>query len=260
MTKLKITVLGCGNSTGVPMLGPIWGDCDPNEPRNRRLRPAVLIERAGRRVLVDAGPDIREQLLRANVATVDAILFTHHHADHTAGIDDLRALTIARRTPIDIFADRATLDDIERRFPYMFGRGGRSGYYDKPTLIAHEATDRLKLDGLDLSLFRQDHVVATSIGIRVGPFGYSTDVQELDDHAWATLAGIDTWLVAAVRRQPHIAHAHLDKVLGWIERLRPRQAFLTHLNHTMDYAGLCEELPAGIAPAFDGLVLEFEHG
>lgn len=256
---LKITVLGCGNSTGVPMLGPIWGDCDPDEPRNRRLRPAILIERAGKRVLVDAGPDIREQLLRAGIAWVDAIVFTHHHADHTAGIDDLRALTIARRSPVDIHADRDTLDDIERRFPYMFGHGSRSGYYDKPILVPHEAGNELDLGGLHLQLFRQDHVVATSIGIRVGPFAYSTDVQDLDDHAWATLAGVDTWLVAAVRRQPHLAHAHLDKVLGWIERLRPRRTFLTHLNHTMDYAGLREELPDGVEPAFDGMVLEFDR-
>jgi phosphoribosyl 1,2-cyclic phosphate phosphodiesterase len=253
---LKITVLGCGNSTGVPLLGPIWGDCDPNEPKNRRLRPSILVERAGRRVLVDAGPDVREQLLRAGIGWIDAVLFTHHHADHTAGIDDLRALTIGRG-PIDVYGDPHTLADIERRFPYMFGRGGRSGYYDKPILRAHEAGDRLALDGLELILFRQDHVVTTSIGMRIDGFAYSTDVQELDAHAWAVLAGVDTWLVAAVRRQPHMAHAHLEKVLGWIRTLRPRRAFLTHLNHTMDYAALLDELPSGVAPAYDGLVLEF---
>jgi phosphoribosyl 1,2-cyclic phosphate phosphodiesterase len=256
--SLRVTILGCGNSIGVPMLGPRWGACDPNEPRNRRLRPAVLIECGGSRVLVDAGPDIREQLLRAEVASVDAVVLTHHHADHTAGLDDLRPLAFGSEAPVEMHAEADTLADVERRFPYMFGKGGsRTGYYDTPILQGHVAGDRLHAGAVELQLFQQDHVVTTSLGMRIGPFAYSTDVQELNDHAWSVLEGVDTWVVAAVRREPHLAHAHLSKVLGWIERLRPRRAILTHLNHTMDYATLQTELPDGVEPAYDGMVLDF---
>jgi phosphoribosyl 1,2-cyclic phosphate phosphodiesterase len=251
---LRVTVLGCGNSTGVPMSNGFWGSCDPAEPRNRRRRSSILIERGGTTVLVDAGPDMREQMLSAGITKLDAVLFTHAHADHTQGIDDLRAFTVYGGAPLPIYAFPEILEQIEDRFHYMFG-SGRSGYYDKPFLRSIEAPGRLSIGDVDLTLFEQDHVVCRTIGIRAGDFAYSTDVKSMPEAAFGALAGIKTWLIAAVRREPHIAHAHLDQILEWIARVSPNRAFLTHMNHTMDYRALRESLPPGIAPAFDGLVI-----
>jgi phosphoribosyl 1,2-cyclic phosphate phosphodiesterase len=253
----RITILGCGNSTGVPMANGYWGTCDPGEPRNRRRRSSILIERDDTVVLVDAGPDLREQALSAGVKRLDAVIFTHAHADHSQGIDDLRAFVDYGGTPLPIYAYPEIMEQFRIRFSYMFG-GARAGYYDKPFLAPCEATPELTIGALDLTLFEQDHTVCRTIGIRAGGFAYSTDVKSLPESAFAALAGVDTWVLAAVRREPHIAHVHLDLALEWIARVNPRQAYLTHLNQTMDYQGLCRSLPAGIAPAFDGKVIEFD--
>jgi phosphoribosyl 1,2-cyclic phosphate phosphodiesterase len=250
----RITILGCGNSTGVPMANGEWGHCDPAEPRNRRRRSSILIERNGTTVLVDAGPDLREQMLAVGVTKLDAVLFTHAHADHTLGIDDLRAFVLYGGTPLPIYGFPELMEQIKGRFSYLFG-GARTGYYDKPFLEIREPEKHLKIGALDLTLFEQDHVVCRSIGVRTGSFAYSTDLKALSDDAFDTLAGVRTWVIAAVRREPHIAHAHLDLVLDWIARVRPEQAFLTHMNPSMDYRTLVDTLPAGIEPAFDGKVI-----
>ena len=254
---LRITVLGSGNSTGVPFADGTWGNCDAEETRNRRRRASILIERNGTRVLVDAGPDIRDQMLSAKVDRLDAVIFTHAHADHTAGIDDLRVFGMFGHDPLPIYAYPEVLDQLRSRFGYMFG-SGRKGYYDKPTLHANEALPEFSIGALDFRLFDQDHTVCRSAGIRTGRFAYSTDVKSLSDAAFDTLAGLEVWLVAAVRREPHIAHAHLDVVLDWIRRVQPARTFLTHMNHTMDYRTLFDELPDGVMPAFDGQVMEFD--
>ena len=253
----RITILGCGNSTGVPMSNGVWGRCDPNEPRNRRRRASILIEKDGTTVLIDAGPDLREQMLSAGVKKLDAVIFTHVHADHSQGIDDLRAFVFYGGTPLPIYGYPELMDQIRVRFSYMFG-GALAGYYDKPFLEVRDTPTRLKIGALDFTLFEQDHVVCRTIGVRTGSFAYSTDVKNLSEDAFAALDGVKTWTVAAVRREPHIAHAHLDQVLGWIERVQPAQAILTHLNISMDYQTLLQTLPAGVEPAYDGRIIEID--
>jgi phosphoribosyl 1,2-cyclic phosphate phosphodiesterase len=252
-------VLGSGNSTGVPMSDGDWGGCDRNEPRNRRRRASILIESDRTRVLVDAGPDLREQMLSAEVGRLDAVIFTHAHADHSQGIDDLRPFGGFGGRALPIYAFPEILEQLKLRFGYLFG-GGRAGYYDKPTLQPIEAPPHLTIGDLDFTLFEQDHVVCRTLGIRIGDLAYSTDVKTLPEAAFDALAGVGTWIVAAVRREPHLAHAHLDQVLGWIARIRPAQAYLTHLNLSMDYRSLLATLPRGIEPAYDGLVVEAASG
>lgn len=255
---LKFTILGCGNSTGVPFANGGWGGCDPSNPRNRRRRSSVLFERNGTRVLIDAGPDLREQMISHGVDRLDAVIFTHAHADHTAGIDDLRVFGLFGGHPLAVYGFPEVLEQIHDRFRYMFG-GGRAGYYDKPFLTPHpiEAID-LTIGALQFRLFEQDHTVCRSMGIRVGPVAYSTDVKQLPPDARLALGGLDTWVVAAVRREPHIAHAHLEQVLAWIDELEPRQAYLTHMNNCLDYMKITDEIPSNVTPAYDGLVLEFD--
>jgi phosphoribosyl 1,2-cyclic phosphate phosphodiesterase len=243
----KITILGCGNSTGVPMADGHWGDCDRNEPRNRRLRSSILIEKDG----------TTEQMLTAGVSRLDAVVFSHVHADHSQGIDDLRAFVTYGGTPLPIYGYPELMEQVRGRFSYMFG-GAQAGYYDKAFLEIREPGAHLKIGALDLTLFEQDHVVCRTMGIRTGTFGYSTDVKTLPEAAFAALDGVKTWVVAAVRRQPHIAHAHLEQVLGWIERVKPTRAILTHLNLSMDYQNLLKTLPAGVEPAYDGRVIEID--
>jgi len=251
----RITILGSGNSTGVPSANGDWGRCDPKEPRNRRRRASILIERDGTTVLVDAGPDLHGQMLTAGVKKLDAVILTHAHADHSQGIDDLRAFVEYGGTPLPMYAFPEILEQINVRFPYMFG-GTRSDYYNKPFLRPVEAEPELRIGALDFRLFEQDHTVCRTIGIRTGTFAYSTDLKNLSDEAFAALSGVRTWVVAAIRREPHIAHAHLDLVLSWIERVRPERALLTHMNFTMDYSTLLASLPPGVEPAYDGKIVE----
>jgi len=253
----RVTILGSGNSTGVPMANGDWGLCDPNEPRNRRRRASILFEKDGTTILIDAGPDLREQMLSAGVKKLDAVIFTHAHADHSQGVDDLRAFVSYGGTPLPIYGYPELLEQIRGRFSYMFG-GSLAGYYDKPFLQVRETPRRLTIGSLDFEFFEQDHTVCRTLGIRVGSFAYSTDVKSLPGEAFETLAGIETWVVAAVRHEPHIAHAHLDLVLEWIARVKPRHAYLTHLNLTMDYRALHNQLPDGIEPAYDGKVIEID--
>ena len=250
----KITILGCGNSTGVPMSDGHWGHCDPAEPRNRRRRSSILIEKDDTTVLIDAGPDLREQMLSAGVKKLDAVIFTHAHADHTQGIDDLRAFVVYGGTPLPVYGFPELMQQIRARFSYMFG-GATAGYYDKPFLAMRELTPELRIGALDFTLFEQDHTVCRTIGVRTGDFAYSTDLKHLPDAALQTLDGVKTWVVAAVRREPHIAHAHLAQVLDWIARIGPDLAILTHLNISMDYRQLLDTLPSGVEPAYDGRVV-----
>jgi phosphoribosyl 1,2-cyclic phosphate phosphodiesterase len=254
---MRVTVLGCGGSGGVPLIGNEWGACDPAEPRNRRLRPSILVERDGFAVLFDAGPDLREQLLAARVRHLDAVVFTHWHADHTHGLDDLRGVNVLMGRPLDAYADPETLASLKARFDYAFAetKAGQGIY--RPTLRGHAIEGPFDLGPLRIVPFRQDHGWAHSLGFRIGGFAYSTDVVRLDEAAFAALEGIDTWIVDCVRIEPpHPVHAHLALTLSWIERVRPRRAYLTHMNHTMDYRTLLGILPPGVAPAHDGLVLD----
>ncbi len=256
---MRITVLGCGHAGGTPMIGEGWGACDPENPKNRRLRPSILVEHGATRLLVDTSPDLRQQLLSAAVDRLDAVLYTHAHADHLHGIDDLRALNRSMKADIPAYADAETWRQIEERFGYVMSplKPGVTFYY-KPVLQKNviAAGDRFKIGGIEIETFDQDHGYSRTLGFRFGEIAYSTDVVNMPEESFAALAGIDTWLVDALVDYDHPTHAHVDKIIDWTKRLNPRRTILTHLSHRLDYAILAGQLPDGMEPAFDGMVIE----
>jgi phosphoribosyl 1,2-cyclic phosphate phosphodiesterase len=253
---MKVRILGCGGSGGVPLIGGNWGRCDPNEPKNRRRRVSILVEHADSTILVDTSPDLREQLLDAGTRRIDAVLFTHAHADHLHGIDDLRGMNRLMRRPIAVYGSAATLDTIRRRFDYVFAPIGPADTFYKPTLRPHEIAGPFEVAGLLVRPFEQDHGFSRTLGFRIGAMAYSTDVVELDEAAFATLAGIELWIVDCLRYEPHPTHSHLAKTLDWIARVKPRRAVLTHMDVPLDYATLRSELPPGVEPGYDGMEIE----
>ncbi len=256
MTGYRVTILGCGGSLGVPIVGGFWGDCDPSNPKNRRRRPSILVESRGVTILVDSGPDLRDQLLDAAVTKIDAVLYTHGHADHIHGIDDLRPFMFTRDRPIPAYLDRTLLEEFERRFPYAFTTVTMDRGLYRPFLDPVVIDGPFVVEGVEIAPFVQDHGYGPSWGFRFGPFAYSTDVVRLDDTAFEVLKGVDTWVVDATREEPHASHAHLDLALEWVERVGVRRAFLTHMSTFMDYDALCAKLPPHVRPAHDGLVIE----
>ncbi len=259
---MRVTILGCGGSAGVPSLGGAdgrgdWGACDPGEPRNRRTRSSIVIEGPEGRILVDTGPDMRAQLLACAVPRIDAVVFTHAHADHMTGLDDVRLLNRISGRPLPAFATQPTRDELARRFDYAF-RPWTPPHFFRPVLevCVLAPGDAFAACGMRVQTFDQDHHVMRTLGLRVGKFGYSTDVVRLDDAAFATLAGVDTWVVGCFQPAPHLTHAHLALVLAWRDRLGARRTVLTHMGGAMDWASLQAILPAGVEPGYDGMVLE----
>ena len=255
---MKVTLLGCGPSWGVPPIGGDWGACDPANPKNRRRRASILVEERGKIILVDTSPDMRAQLLDAGMKRLDAVLFTHAHADHLHGIDDLRSVNQLMQAEIPVYATRQTLDDIERRFGYVFApaKPGLEAFYYRPRLQKAEVSGPFDIAGISIVPFVQNHGFSETTGFRFGRFAYSTDVFELDQAAFKALDGVEIWVVDCIRRKPHRTHSHLEKTLGWIARVKPRRAVLTHMDESMDYQTLCRELPKGVEPGYDGQVLE----
>jgi len=253
---VKLRILGSGTSTGVPRIGNDWGACDPADPRNRRTRASVIVETRTTRILVDTGPDLREQLLAANVAEIDAVIWTHDHADHCHGIDDLRQLYQARQAPITGFARPATLETIAARFGYVFH--GRGGYPAMATIAP--LPDRLVIGDIAVSAADQPHGRIESAGLLFEHggkrIGYATDFHAMTPAMREIYARLDIWGVDALRRHPHPAHPHLAQALTWIGELAPKQAVLLHLDQSMDYATLAAELPGGVLPGYDGLELD----
>jgi phosphoribosyl 1,2-cyclic phosphate phosphodiesterase len=254
---MKVTILGCGASTGVPAIGPNWGECDPTDPRNRRRRVSLLVQVGKVAILIDTSPDLREQLIDARVRRLDAVLMTHAHADHLHGIDDIRQLNRLMNAAIPLWADAETLAEIRGRFGYALEPPPRTGRFYKPTLEPNEITGPFAIGGVRVVPFMQNHGYSTTLGFRIGRMAYSTDVTELDDAAFAVIAGVELWIVDCMRRAPHPTHSHLDKTLCWIERVHPHRAVLTHMDQTLDYRALSAELPPGVEPGRDGLVIEF---
>ncbi len=264
---LKFTILGCGSSGGVPRPALGWGDCDPNNPKNRRRRTSLLVERRNAdgvtRVLVDTSPDLREQLLDAEVDWLDAVLFTHEHADHTHGVDDLRALYIRQRRPIDLYLDERTARSMHDRFGYCFKSPPGSEY--PPIAADHRlAPGRpvavLGKGGTITALpLLQQHGDIPSIGFRFGNLGYSCDLSGMPPETAAALSGLDVWIVDALRYRSHPSHFSLDDALHWIARLKPRRAILTNLHADLDYDVLKAKLPPNIEPAYDGLAFEVQE-
>lgn len=257
MDDLRVTILGCGGSGGVPLVGNVWGNADPTEPRNRRRRPSILVQNRDTTILVDTGPDMREQLNDAGVKRLDGVLYTHAHADHAHGIDDLRAVNWLQHAPVQLYGDPKTMDILTRRFDYCFAAAEvKPPFFPRPVLIPNVINGPLTIGSIEILSFVQDHGFSESLGFRFGPVGYSTDVVNLSDEAFDILAGVDTWIVDCVRVEPpHPVHAHWEITRRWIERLRPRRAILTHMNQSMDYASLRAMLPPGVEPGYDGMVL-----
>lgn len=253
---MRVRILGSGTSSGVPRIGNDWGKCDPAERKNRRRRASILVRTDTTTVLVDTSPDMREQLLDAGCGEVDAVIWTHDHADHTHGIDDLRQLWYAKRGPVDGYARPETLRFLHERFGYAFK--GRDQY--PPTVAEHVLADDFTIGDLRIRVVDQPHGAITSAGLRFDWEGfsaaYSTDFNTLTDEMAALFRGVDLWIVDTLRATPHPTHPNLDKSLGWIQRLKPGWAVLTHMDHSMDYATLTRILPDGVEPGYDGMELE----
>lgn len=250
---MKLRILGCGTSSGVPRIGGDWGACDPAEPRNRRSRVSILVETEQARVLVDTGPDLREQLLSAGVAAVDAVIWTHDHADHCHGIDDLRQVFHARGSAVPAFARKETLDVLRDRFGYVFE--GRGGY--PPTVEGALLPDRLVIGDLTIDVVDQPHGRITSAGLRFSSdghaIGYATDFNIFTDAMHAHYEKLDIWIVDALRRAPHPTHPTVDQAVDWAREIAPKRTLLTHMDQSMDYRTLLNDLPDGVEPAYDGL-------
>lgn len=253
---MRVTILGCGGAGGVPMLSVGWGACDPAEPRNRRTRPSILVEESGTRILVDTSPDLREQLLRCGVNSLDAVVYTHFHADHVHGIDDLREINRAMQRPIPCHADALTLESLHKSFGYVFLGVPEGLPIFRPWLQPRRVNGPFAVGPVKVRPFEQDHGWASSLGLRFGDFAYSTDVVRLDDAAFEALAGVKVWIVDCLMAQPHATHAHVALVLEWVKRVRPERTILTHMGPGLDYATLRDSLPPGIEPGYDGMIVD----
>lgn len=262
--SLTFTILGCGSSGGVPRVGQGWGACDPDNPRNRRRRCSLLVRRIGpggvTTVLVDTSPDLREQLLDAGVTHIDAVLFTHSHADHTHGIDDLRPLVIHHRRRLDAFLDEETSAALHARFGYCF-QTPPSGVYP-PILTEHRFREgrMIEVSGAGGTItalpFRQHHGEIDSFGFRIGDVAYSSDVSAFPQNSLEHLDGLDVWVLDALRDMPHPTHFSVQEALDHIAAKTPRRAILTNLHTDLDYQALAARLPQNVTPAFDGMTFE----
>lgn len=262
--RLRATILGCGSSGGVPRVGGAWGECDPAEPRNARRRCSLLVERidgdAATRVLIDTSPDLRAQLLDAGVGVLDGAVYTHAHADHVHGIDDLRMVVFNRRARLPVWADADTAASLTTRFGYAFFQPHGSEY--PPILDLNILKGSFEVDGaagpIPFTPIGVRHGGIDALGFRIHGLAYLPDVSAIPDPAWPLLADLDVLVLDALRRKPHPTHAHLARSLEWIARAQPRRAVLTNMHNDLDYATVAAETPAHVVPAHDGLTLDFE--
>ena len=256
---MKVTILGCGAAPGMPSINSGWGLADPANPRNRRRRQSILVEQGGTIILVDTSPDLREQLLDARVRRLDAVLYTHAHADHLHGIDDLREVNRAMNGPIACYAAPDTLEVIQKKFDYVFKDAGHGALrvVFRPWLVPHDITGPFQVGEVAIEPYPQDHGFGqTTLGFRFGSVAYSTDVHEFPQGVLERLTGLDLWVVSCLADKPHQTHAHIDKVVGWAREVRPKLTVLVHLGPRLDYARLAAELPEGMVPGYDGMVIE----
>lgn len=257
----RFTILGCGSSGGVPRLGGNWGDCDPANPKNRRRRCSMLIEQDGpdgtTRILIDTSPDMRSQLLDAGVGELDAVVYTHSHADHVHGLDDIRMIVYNMRARLNVWADEATQKDLYARFGYAFIQPEGSNY--PPICEMNTIDGDVTITGaggpVTLRPFYANHGMMDALGFRIGDLAYLPDVADLFPNAWAELEGLDTLIIDALRRSPHPTHLHLEKSLEYIERIAPKNAVLTNMHIDLDYAVLDAETPDHVTPAYDMMTI-----
>ncbi len=261
---LRLTILGCGSSPGTPRITGDWGACDPSNPRNRRSRASALVERItakGRTtVVIDTGPDFREQMIRTGVRRLDAAIFTHPHADHIHGIDDLRGYALAQRRLMDVHADKYTMERLQHGFGYCFETPPGSSYPPilKPVRIAHDVPFAIEGEGGSLTFapLPQIHGDILSLGFRVGDIAYCPDVSDIPPETAARLQCLDTLVIDALQYERHPSHLSLEQALGWIDRLKPKNAVLTHMHIPLDYDTVMRDTPANVVPGFDGMVIE----
>jgi phosphoribosyl 1,2-cyclic phosphate phosphodiesterase len=253
---VNIRILGCGTSTGVPKIGNEWGQCDPNEPRNRRLRTSILVTSAGERMLVDCGPDLREQLLGADVSRLDGLIVTHAHGDHCHGIDELRPVAAAIGGPVPLYSRREVLDELEHRFGYAFEQ---SDFY-RPIVEAREIDGEVRFGEVATRFVNQPHGGPTSLGMRFDEgersAAYAVDFSNLTDEMAALYEGVDVWIADCLTRTPHPTHMHLDGVLASARELKVGALYLVHMGNGFDYRTLVAELPDWATPAHDGLEID----
>ncbi|MBS0253380.1 MAG: MBL fold metallo-hydrolase [Proteobacteria bacterium] len=261
----RCTILGCGSSGGVPRIGMNWGACDPENPKNRRLRCSALVERTGSggrtSVLIDTSPDFREQILSTRLTALDGVLYTHDHADHTHGIDDLRMVAFAMKRRVDVYFNKATGDSLKSRFSYCFETPPGSPYM--PMLNGHEidGVAPIAIAGgggtITARPIQQHHGSILSLGYRVSNLAYSPDINDIPAESIPLLEGLDVWIVDALRHGVHESHFSVKQAVMWAERLKPKRTILTHMTSELDYATLARELPAGVEPAYDGMMISF---
>ena len=259
MSEFRFTILGCGSSGGVPRLGGKWGACDPTDPRNHRRRCSALVERDGpdgtTSVLIDTSPDLRSQLLDTGTGRLDGVVYTHSHADHVHGIDDLRMIVFNMRARLPVWADGDTQNALFDRFAYAFVQPEGSHY--PPILDMKSICGPFEVDGpggpIPFTPFRVNHGSIDALGFRIGDLAYLPDVASIPDETWPALRNLEVWVVDALRRDPHPTHSHLAQTLDWIATVAPRRAVLTNMHIDLDYATVAAETPEHITPAFDGM-------
>jgi|TARA_B110000090_G_C13281795_1_gene408324 phosphoribosyl 1,2-cyclic phosphate phosphodiesterase len=253
---IEVTILGCGSSGGVPLIGNIWGPCDANDSRNTRRRVSILVKKNKKTFLVDTSPDLRMQMLDAKVKDVDAVLYTHSHADHVHGIDDLRAFCWQRKDnkPLPIYSDQYTIDQITNRFDYAFENKYGPAV---PSLAANTISiGNNTIQGVNVEAIKQIHGKGFSLGYRFDNVAYSTDVNNLPNESMEQLKDLDLWIVDCVRYEPHYSHSHFDQTISWIKKLKPKRAILTHMGHWLDYTELKNKCPDNVEPGIDGMVVK----
>ena len=257
---MKITVLGSGGSLGVPAAGNFWGACDRTNPKNYRTRASILVQTAKTNLLVDTSYDLREQLNKANIQTLDGVLITHAHNDHVNGIDDLRPIAYHANTKLDIYANAETLEEIHRRWPYLFQPKFGDIYVEFVKKREIQNYDTFTVGDVDVESFEMDHTTILALGYRFGSFAYCVDVANINEKSLEKLKGIETWIVdaGAYFKEKIGTHANIQRVMQWADLLKPKMTYLSVLTTHMDYKKLCDELPPHIRPAYDGMVIDLD--